>query len=289
MMVVETKPMRYSLAFFLALLTGCSPALLTEWRNIAPVAPGDVTQMDLYEKGRAELKLFGEKPQRYRYQRDSSSLTFTRRGETRQFGLTYQSPDSLVMIRQQLPSEKIMVLLPKERYLAHLKSGLGHQKHIRALLGALQASTVQSRATNVVALFGEGDFADTRTILMLLGLPYEPTPNERDDYRQQRILAKKIKRIYRRGDRFIFELYNPEPFDTTIPIYGKDQTGEGKFEIDLAVSQEVYLQVKVVDDALKIDVSGVKVGKGWFKIGVPTLKVKDDYGYLLGIKFYLGR
>ena len=288
---ISSLPTRilWTLISVILLTTACTPDIIEEWRNIAPVAPGDITTLQLRECGRSELTFFGQKPQKFRYEEDTAGYIFRQRREQVRYGYRHASPDSVVLIRTMPASEKIMVMLPKDKYLEHLASERGHQQSVYSLIGALQASTVEARSTNVISLFGEGDYISTTTILQLIGLPNETVVGERDDFQKQRILAKKIKRVYRSGDKFVFELYNPEPFETRLPLYGKDRSGEGRFELDLAVARHVYIQVTVLKDGLKVDVEGVKVGKGWFKLGVPSLKVKGDYGYLLGIKFYLAR
>ncbi len=166
----------------------------------------------------------------------------------------------------------------------------GREKLWQDIVPALRANTVEQRLKNLLLLFKEDDYIITPTIERLTVLPPEST--EVKDMQaleaQQNIIAQ-IAKITRKGSHFIMTLKNGD-FEAPIPIY-EQENGQRQLKGLFRVSLKNGAYAKIMGNALavNVDIEGVKLGKGWLMIGIPSLQINGDWGNMLGFRFYLSR
>jgi len=115
-------------------------------------------------------------------------------------------------------------------------------------------------------------------------------PNFFPGFFHRRILLKKIKKIERKGDQFRVELAHHQDIEASLPIYKKK--GEQRIlqtMLDVKIKSNAVINVHQTERNIRIDIDGVRIGKGWLKLGIPTLTINGSYGRLLGFRFYLAR
>lgn len=164
------------------------------------------------------------------------------------------------------------------------------EKDIYDLIYALTGPTVEVRLKNLLDEFEEGDFVTTRTLYYLTGVTPEPRAGEWPDAAEHRQVIGKIKKIERVGQQFRALLENEEDIEASIPIYKQTEKGrELQRMLDIKIKKDAVINIDTDERHVRIDIDGIRVGKGWFKVGIPTLTISGDYGRLLGLKFYLAR
>ena len=170
------------------------------------------------------------------------------------------------------------------------KKQMPSEKDIYDLIYALTAPNVELRLSNLLEEFGEGDYVRTPTLFRLTGVSPSRKKGEFPDVMEQRKLIQEIKEIKRVGNQFVIQLAGNENFRTSLPIYNTENgKRELKTVLDLFISKDAVINIQSTYKGIKIDIDGVRVGKGWLKVGLPTFRIMGDYGSLLGFKFYLSR
>ena len=57
-----------------------------------------------------------------------------------------------------------------------------------------------------------------------------------------------------------------------------------KMNLDLKIENNATINLSTNEDgSTSVDFSGIKAGKGFVKVGLPTVKIKGDEGTILGI------
>jgi len=212
------------------------------------------------------------------------------------FELLTQKKDTLLLKDQQ---GQLLVFVDFEKKYPHqkrfaksLKNRVfaGEEKHIFSLIESLQAPNVEQRLRQLKEQFGQGDYLLTETLFILMGINPKSKPFERDDLQAQRQLISNIFRIYRNTDIFQIELQKMDNFEIRLPIYKqKDSNAKAVTELDLSIKTGAKVSFVDTTDALEINIDGVKVGKGWFKVGIPPLRIKGNTGQIFGFSFSLTR
>jgi len=165
------------------------------------------------------------------------------------------------------------------------------EKNIFMLLPALAGSTVEKRVRNIIEVFDNEDFVTTETLFFLAGITPDPRPNERNDVPKQREVLKSVRSIQKINDQFIVHFHNSENIRLRLPIYESPAfSAKQKALLDLLIKTDTKARIiPLKKGGVRIDIDGIKVGKGWFKVDIPTFVVENDMGKLLGIKFSLLR
>ncbi|TAE03964.1 MAG: hypothetical protein EAZ97_00780, partial [Bacteroidetes bacterium] len=108
---------------------------------------------------------------------------------------------------------------------------------------------------------------------------------------KQRSIIRKIEKISKQGNNFAIFLSNEQDIETELPIY--QQRGlysEPSSILDLEIHANAKATLTLLEKSgIKIDIDGVKVGKGWLKIGIPTMTITGNRGKLMGFSFSLVR
>lgn len=164
------------------------------------------------------------------------------------------------------------------------------RKDIQDLLFALTGPSVELRLKNLLYEFEEGDYLKNPTFYYLTGISPTKRYNELPESESHRKLISEIEEIRRVGNRFQLKLERQENLRTSIPIY-KNENGERELQtvLDLFIRKDAIINLKPTIEGIKIDIDGVRVGKGWLKVGLPTLRISGNYGSLLGFRFKLSR
>ncbi len=164
------------------------------------------------------------------------------------------------------------------------------KKDIQDLLFALTGPSVELRLKNLLDEFEEGDYLQNPTFYYLTGTKPAKQPGELPELESHRKLISEINEIRRIGEEFQLKLERDENLRTSIPIY-KNENGKRELQtvLDLFIRKDAIINLKPTVEGIKIDIDGVRVGKGWLKVGLPTLRISGDYGSLLGFRFKLSR
>ncbi|WP_020527294.1 hypothetical protein [Flexithrix dorotheae] len=164
------------------------------------------------------------------------------------------------------------------------------EKTVVDFLSALSGKTVEDRIKNLMLVFMDGDYLTQNSLFYLAGINPVPEENERSDVATQRAILKKIERIEKEGDHFNIVLTESTNIEETLPIFErKNGELEKKMDLDIVVAEDARLYISPVKNGVKVDLDKVKVGKGFFMFSFPTLIIKDDDGYMLGLKFFVAR
>ncbi|MEN7549118.1 hypothetical protein AAG747_14440 [Rapidithrix thailandica] len=156
---------------------------------------------------------------------------------------------------------------------------------------ALQGATVEARLNALSQLFGEGDFLVPYSVFLLTGVSPFAKPEEPQDVAIQRSVIGKLARIYKSGEGFVIRFQKPHEVVTVLlPIFRKNgNKREVQGSLDLEIENFSKIELFPSDKGVKVKFEGIKVGKGWLKLPLPSLVIKGDWGHLMGFKFYLAR
>jgi len=165
------------------------------------------------------------------------------------------------------------------------------EKDIYDLIYALTGPDVEMRLGNLLEEFADGDYVTTPTLYHLTGVSMSERVGEYPEEVEYRKLIARIRSIRRVGNDFELSLLENENIRASLPIHGNEE-GDRRVKtttLDLFISKNAKVMIMKTSKGVKIDIDGVRVGKGWLKIGLPTFRISGDYGYLLGFRFYLAR
>lgn len=155
------------------------------------------------------------------------------------------------------------------------------------ILPALKAPTLELRLKNLLLLFEEGDYLSQSTIQRLTVLP--SVVRDQEGLQAQRHIIGQVERLTRRGNQFVATL-KEGGIKAALPIYGQE---EGRRKLNgwftIAMEQGASARVESHADQVVIGIKGVRIGKGWLLLGLPSLTIQDNWGQMLGFRFYLGR
>ena len=213
------------------------------------------------------------------------------------FRIAFMNRDSLVLFAENSPEKPIIYVSSEQQFRSqkafrkYLRTwegrNLGVEKTLFSLLEPLQAETVEMRLHNLAKAIEEGEYLATPTLFLLINLKPERQESERQDATQQRHLLSKIWRITKNKGIFRLELENQESIETTLPIYqSKDRNARPRTILDLRINPDATANITALPDGgLKIDIDGVRVGKGWLKIGLPPFILRGNKGEMMGFEF----
>jgi hypothetical protein len=230
---------------------------------------------------------------RYRYSLQADSLELMNFMGVYNYKLTKLSKKR--MIWQSVENDEVIYSFkkisrhPLEYKKAKIKS-LPMEKDIRDLLFALTGPSVELRLKNLLDEFNEGDYLKNPTFYYLTGVSPSQQIGEFPEAEDYRKLIAEISEIRRVGDFFQLQLRGKENLRTSVPIY-KHESDKRELQtvLDLFIRKDAVINLKPTIEGIKIDIDGVRVGKGWLKVGLPTLRISGDYGSLLGFHFKLSR
>ena len=160
------------------------------------------------------------------------------------------------------------------------------------LTEALNGETVQDRLDNVIGEFDTGDYVDTNTIFSLVGVSPKKTEGEKEGTDDQRNIISQIDKVEKTEDGFTVRTKSGKDVSEKLRIFKVDDEGNRKvaIELDLVIKDGAKVNIKSrKNGGTKIDIDGVKVGKGFLKVGIPTITIDKDKGSIFGISFDLTR
>ena len=164
------------------------------------------------------------------------------------------------------------------------------EKNVNDLIYALTGPTVELRLRNLLDEFAEGDFVTTPTLYKLTGVSQYKKKKEYPEEASYRSLIQEISSIKRIGDKFQLRLRGGKNIRASLPINSREPgKGQRLTTLDLFIRRDASVMIEPTAKGIKLDIDGVRVGKGWLKVGLPTFRIKGDYGSLLGFRFYLAR
>ncbi|MGB0524868.1 MAG: hypothetical protein ACPGJS_17980 [Flammeovirgaceae bacterium] len=231
---------------------------------------------------------------RYRYDVEGEKLLTMNRYGLFNYHILKLSKKQLILQHEEDASQ-VFRFKRKEKYPRppKKKKNAPHipvEKDIYDLIYALTGPNVEVRLKNLLDEFQEGDYVTTKTLYHLTGVSAYKKRGELPDAASHRNVITKIQKIERIGDQFRATLANDEDIDAAIPIYKrKGEKREIQRVLDVHIEKNAVIRIQSDERHVKIDIDGVRIGKGWFKIGIPTLTISGDYGRLLGLRFYLAR
>lgn len=157
------------------------------------------------------------------------------------------------------------------------------------IVPALHAPTVELRLKNLLLVFNDGDYITASTIRGLMGIPPLGVIEETEEIAMQRYIIGQFERITRQGDDFFATLKNGD-INASLPIYTQEN-GQRILQtmLSLRIKKNAHASFQTDYKSIKMAVDGVKMGKGWFLLGMPPLQIEGDWGELLGIRFYIAR
>lgn len=201
------------------------------------------------------------------------------------FKIHKMDADSLILSYLDKPEHRIYY---SSKNPAKIKSA---EKNIFMLLPALYASTVENRVRKIIQLFENKEFVTTETVFFLAGINPTSHPNERNDIPLQRKVLAHVKSIQKIDNEFIVHFKNKENLRLKLPIY-ENQTRDAKQKAVFDLLIKTNTKARIIpqkNGGVRVDIDGIKVGKGFFKIDIPTFTVENDMGKVLGVKFSLLR
>ncbi len=299
--------MKFHLPLFIALslfFASCSPKtnfLERQWINLDCYQQESPLVLDF--KARNQVFFYDAQFQNtkgiYQFQKTDLYLFDSELNNTnpQKFKIAFMNRDSLVLFAENLPEKPIIYVSSEQQFRSqkafrkYLRTwegrNLGVEKTLFSLLAPLQAETVEMRVKNLTEAIQEGEYLATPTLFLLMNLKPEIQEGERQDATEQRRLLSKIWRIRKNNRVFRLELENQEAIETTLPIYqSRDQNVRPRTVLDLRINPDASAQINVLPDGgLKIDIDGVKVGKGWLKIGLPPFILRGNKGEMMGFEF----
>ncbi len=205
--------------------------------------------------------------------------------DIQRFKIHKMTSDSLVLAHLDAPDRRVCYTSKNP---AHLKSA---EKNIFMLLPALYAPTVELRVRKIIELFDNEDFITNETVFFLAGVNPYPEPDERNDAPLQREVLANVKSIQKIENEFVVHFRNQENLRLKLPIYeNQSRNARQKAVFDLLIKTNTKaLIVPQKNGSVRIDIEGIKVGKGFLKMNIPTFTVEGDMGKVLGVKFSLLR
>lgn len=233
----------------------------------------------------------------YQFQKTDLYLFDSNQTQIQKLRLGFINHDSLVLFAENSPEKPIIYVSSEQQFRSqkafrkYLRTwegrNLGVEKTLFSLLEPLQAETVEMRVNNLAKAIEEGEYLATPTLFLLMNLKPEMQEGERQDATEQRRLVSKIWRITKKNGVFRLELENQQAIETTLPIYqSRDRNARPKTILDLRINPDASAQISALPDGgLKIDIDGVRVGKGWFKIGIPPFVLRGNKGEMMGFEF----
>ncbi len=154
---------------------------------------------------------------------------------------------------------------------------------------AQEGKTVQDRLKNVNNSLEKGDYVKGETVKELANIPATKEEGEKKGMDSQRQLVNQIDKIEKTENGYVIKLKDgQESIKGSVPIVGKD--GEVKMNLDLKIENGATVNMSQnKDGSTSVDFSGIKAGKGFVKVGLPTVKIKGDEGTVMGITFPLNK
>ncbi len=289
------------LSLFFASCSTKNHFLERQWINLDCYQQETPLVLDFKAKNRVIIydAQFQSVKRTYQFQKNNLYLFDSEQTNTnsQKFSLAFINRDSLVLFAENSPEKPIIYVSSEQQFRSqrafkkYLRTwegkSLGVEKTLFSLLEPLQAETVEMRVNNLAEAIQEGEYLTTPTLFLLMNLKPEKQEGERQDATEQRRLASKIWRITKKNAVFRLELENQEAIETTLPIYqSKDLYARPKTVLDLRIAPDASAQISALPDGgLKIDIDGVRVGKGWLKIGLPPFILRGNKGEIMGFEF----
>ncbi|MBL7105157.1 MAG: RHS repeat-associated core domain-containing protein, partial [Bacteroidales bacterium] len=166
------------------------------------------------------------------------------------------------------------------------------EKKKEELEHAAKGNTIQEQTENMVEIFEEGDYVSGETFAEVAGISGKQEGEESELTDEQREAIESIDKVEKTEEGFQVQLKEgTKEANFEVPIMSLNkETGkyETKMSLDLTVKNNATISMrKTKDGGLKVSFSGVKVGKGWAKIGMPSVTLKDNSLKILGINVNL--
>jgi len=156
------------------------------------------------------------------------------------------------------------------------------EKSAQDLKKAQEGKTVQDRVKNVDGSLKKGDYIKSGTVKELANIPANKTKGEKEGTDLQRKLVDQIDKIEKTDKGYVIKLKDgAESIKGSVPLVGKD--GEVKMNLDLKIENNATVNLTNNEDgSTSVDFSGIKAGKGFVKVGLPTVTIKGDEGTIMG-------
>jgi hypothetical protein len=267
--------------------------ILGVWESADKFTKKEAPKLSISQKHGLHWYTSATDSSRYRYNLQSDSLELMNFGGIYNYRLTKLSKKKMVW--QSVENSKVLYSFKKKskhplEYEKTNAKSLSMKKDIQDLLFALTGPSVELRLKNLLDEFDEGDYLKNPTFYYLTGVSPSKRFDELPEAESHRKLISEIEEIRRVEDYFQLKLEGQENLRTSIPIY-KYENGERELQtvLDLFIRKDAVINLKPTVEGIKIDIDGVRVGKGWLKIGLPTLRISGNYGSLLGFRCKLSR
>jgi RHS repeat-associated protein len=158
---------------------------------------------------------------------------------------------------------------------------------------AAEGKTVQESTENVVEVFEEGDYVSGETFADYAGISGEGGKGEETEISdEQKEAINSIDKVEKTDEGFQVKLKEGvDDVEVQVPVMSLNEE-TGKYEtamtLDLKVENNATISVeKSKDGGLKLGFDGVKVGKGFAKIGMPSVTLKDNSAKIMGVTIQL--
>lgn len=139
---------------------------------------------------------------------------------------------------------------------------------------ASKGKTVQQKVENVDKSIKKGDDIKGTTLLGVLGFPAKLTQADTK-------LISQIDKIEKTGDG----TYTIKLKDGQDKVSGSFAvpSGKGQLSLDVTIKNGATINLSQDKGTTTIDIEGVKVGKGFLKVGIPDIHITNDKVKALGI------
>lgn len=283
---------KYFILLIISILTGCNlqnkvpndtnyvaQQIRGHWykTSLFPIIDPMVLKFDSVNHYESFNFRHGKKRSVYRIEKDQLITSIHR------FNIHLMTADSLILSYVDDPQQRKISYSSNDP--EKVKSP---EKNIYMLLPALTAPTVESRVRNLVRCFKNGDYITTEMLFFLTGIDPFPQVNEREDVPIQRNIVGSIHSIQKMENDFMIHFKNQEDIRTKFPIYeNKSFNARKKVVLDLVIKSDAKAKIIPHKNGVRINIDGIKVGKGFLKVNIPTFTIQGNTGKLLGIRFSL--